>query len=85
MTGQRLDEKSIFKVACSNESTEARDEYLHQVCGDEPELMQRVSRLLQLHADSPSFLESPTDGVAVTRRRNNELGRPYFVMELVKG
>ena len=43
MAGQQLDEKSIFKVACSIDSTEARNDYLRQVCGEEPELLLRVS------------------------------------------
>jgi len=66
MAGQRLDEKSIFKVACSIDSAEAHDDYLRQVCSHKPELMHRISRLLQIHAESPSFLESPADDVAVT-------------------
>jgi len=88
MAGQRLDEKSIFKVACSIDSNEARDDYLRQVCGYEPELMQRVSRLLQIHAESSSFLESPADGVAATmqlpspERQGKRIG-PYKLRELL--
>ncbi len=66
MANQQLDEKSIFKVACRIESTEARNDYLQQVCGHDPELFQRVSRLLQLHAESQSFLESPASGIEAT-------------------
>lgn len=88
MAGQQLDEKSIFKVACSIESNEARDDYLRQVCGHEPELLHRVSRLLQIHAESPSFLESPADDVAATMQlpspesAGKRIG-PYKLRELL--
>ena len=88
MAGQQLDEKSIFKVACSIESNEARNDYLRQVCGEEPELLHRVSRLLQIHAESRSFLESPADGVAATvqlpspERPGKRIG-PYKLRELL--
>lgn len=66
MTSQQLDEKSIFQVACSIESTQVRQIYLQHVCGSQPELLQRVSRLLQLQAESPLFLEAPACSMTAT-------------------
>ena len=66
MGDQSLDEKVIFNVASSIESVLARAEYLNHVCGNEPELLQRVSRLLKIHAESPSFLEAPAEGIAAS-------------------
>jgi len=37
MSDKRLAETAVFKVACSIESTEVRNECLGQVCGDHPE------------------------------------------------
>ena len=76
MGKQELDEKAIFKVACSIESAEARDDYLQHVCGDKPELQIRVARLLQVQAESPSFLEAPAVGVAATIQLSSPAERP---------
>ena len=46
MGAQSLDEKAIFKVASSIESAEARHDYLSHVCGDDQELLRRVTVLL---------------------------------------
>ena len=62
MRAQPVDEKAIFKVACCIESAEAREDYLRQVCGDNPEIHDRVATLLRMHEESPSFLESPLAG-----------------------
>ena len=66
MVEQHRDEKAIFKVAFNIESTEARDEYLRHVCGDQPELLQRVQTLLRGHDEAQSFLESPASGLMAT-------------------
>ncbi|MBM4125282.1 MAG: serine/threonine protein kinase, partial [Nitrospira sp.] len=64
MGDQSLDEKAIFQVACGLDSLPARRDYLQEVCGHQPDLLRRVSRLLEVHAESPSFLEAPAAGVA---------------------
>ena len=64
---QQLDEKAIFKVACRIESTDARRDYLDQVCGDRPLLFDRVATLLQMHEEEPGgFLEPPNGGPLAT-------------------
>jgi serine/threonine protein kinase len=64
---QQLDEKAIFSAALSLESADARQDYLKSACGTNPELFQQVSRLLELEAESPSFLETPAAGVVAMR------------------
>ena len=76
MGDQLLDEKAIFNVACSIESADERQEYLRQVCGDAPQLCQRVSRLLQLKAESRSFMEVPAAGIAATIQLSAPVERP---------
>ena len=66
MSEKRFDEKAIFKVALSIESTETRNDYLGQVCGDNHELFSRVTKLLRNQAREPNFLEVPAMGVAGT-------------------
>ncbi|MHB0959623.1 MAG: tetratricopeptide repeat protein [Pirellulaceae bacterium] len=63
MRAQSIDEKAIFKVACCIASTEARNDYLNQVCGgDHQEVRDRVAFLLRMQEESPSFMESPIAG-----------------------
>ena len=51
-------------------------DYLQHVCGDKPELQIRVARLLQVQAESPSFLEAPAVGVAATIQLSSPAERP---------
>jgi len=60
---QQLDEKAIFSAALSLESADARQDYLKSACGTNTELFQQVSRLLELEAESPSYLEAPATGL----------------------
>ena len=62
MTGEKLDEKAIFNVARSIDSPEARAEYLHQACGADANLIERVETLLRGYEEQASFLESPAAG-----------------------
>jgi len=66
MAIEPISEEAIFNVARKIESTEARDEYLNQVCGDDQAVYARVSTLLRLHDDEKSFLESPPPGLEPT-------------------
>ncbi len=59
MAGEILDEKAIFNVARKIDSEEARAEYLHQVCGADGNLFERVDTLLRAYEEQASFLESP--------------------------
>ena len=64
MTSEKLDEKAIFNVARRIESPDARAEYLHQVCGPDGNLIERVETLLSAYEEQASFLESPPAGSA---------------------
>jgi serine/threonine protein kinase len=59
MASEKLDEKAIFNIARQIHAPEARAEYLHQVCGADDALLQRVNALLRAYEEQPSFLESP--------------------------
>ena len=62
MTSEKLDEKAIFNVARKIDSPDARAEYLHQVCGADQNLFERVDTLLRAYEEQASFLESPPAG-----------------------
>ena len=64
MSEQR-DEKAIFNAARKIDSSTERDDYLKQACEDQDQL-DRIARLLHVHDEEQSFLESPPAGVAVT-------------------
>jgi WD40 repeat protein/serine/threonine protein kinase len=64
IASEKLDEKAIFNVARKIDSPDARAEYLHQVCGVDGVLFQRVDTLLRAYAEQASFLELPPAGSA---------------------
>ena len=43
-----------------------RAEYVQQVCGNDPQLLARVERLLRIHEQERDFLQAPASGVAAT-------------------
>ena len=92
MGAQPIDEKAIFKVACCIESTEARDDYLNQVCGDNREILSRVGTLLRMQEESPSFMESPLvrgdptlDMGPVLERPGTQIGPYKLIQEIGEG
>ena len=66
MASEQLDEKAIFNVAREIDSPEARAEYLHQACGADRSLLERVTTLLRAYEQQQSFLESPAVAIAPT-------------------
>src|SRR5207253_2490954 len=85
--------ESIFFAALNKPDAE-RAAYLDQACSADLDLRRRVERLLAAHPHAARFLEQPADPVALTDHTNiakvfdagtTPAGRPYFVMELVKG
>ncbi len=66
MDDQQLDEKAIFNAALCLESVDDRQNYLRAACGSRPEILERVSLLLQIEAEPTSFLETPAAGVVAT-------------------
>ena len=66
MAGKTLDEEAIFKVACRISATDARSEYLQQVCGDNETLLSRLKTMLDLHFFDRSFLEHPASNAVAS-------------------
>ena len=64
MGGETINEKAVFNVACGIESPELRRNYLNQICGDKPQMLERIEGLLRAHYQDPDFLVPATQGVA---------------------
>ena len=58
MTSRQLDEEAIFHTARKITNSEAREEYLEQVCADNTALLARVQALLEVHEQEQDFLRS---------------------------
>ncbi len=88
MATMHLDEQAIFEVARNNDSREAREAYLQQVCGDDTALGQRVRALLKAYEESASFLETPavpqgaTLAEPITERPGMVIG-PYKLLQQI--
>src|SRR5947209_15640243 len=87
MDAMQLDEEAIFHVARRIADVEARDAYLHQVCGGDAALRGRVERLLMVGEQESSFLESPAcdataDLPAAAEGPGTSVG-PYKLMEAI--
>ena len=65
MTSEKHDEKAIFNAARKIDSSDARAEYLYQVCGADQNLCERVNTLLRAYEEQASFLDSPPGGNAL--------------------
>src|SRR3954464_3141083 len=88
MSTERLTEKAIFKLACSIESAEARNDYLGQVCGNDLEMRGRVMTLLRMQAEEPDFLEGHAAGIVTCDLPEREasvgtLIGPYKLLEQI--
>lgn len=73
MFAQPIDEKAVFNIARRIDSREARADYLQQACGANPDALQRLVDLLQMHEPEHSFLESPADAFHATIDMPSEL------------
>src|SRR5262245_10393675 len=60
-----VQEQSIFIEALEKEDPVLRAEFLDRVCAD-PNLRQRIERLLKRHEQEQSFLESPVPNLLET-------------------
>ncbi len=89
MRGNPIDEKAVFNLARKIECEEDRHEYLRQVCGTDPVLMDRVKALLRGHAKKNGLLESPVIGLAATMEvsiTSEKIGTsigPYKLLEQI--
>ncbi len=82
-----MNEQTIFTAALEREPGE-RAPFLDQVCGANLELRQRVEKLLRLHADAGSFLDSPpADALPTLNQAGSEkLGTiigPYKLLQQI--
>lgn len=89
MASRQLDEERIFHTARKIENSDARSEYLDQVCAGDQALRERVEALLQVHEQEEQFLKSVPDELAptldqfpLTERPGVTIGR-YRLMEQV--
>jgi len=90
MVAKQLDEQAIFEFARKIGSAEARQAYLQQVCGEDPELEQRIATLLRAYEESASFLESPPLELAISpaidqppqERLGTQIG-PYKLLQVI--
>jgi WD40 repeat protein/serine/threonine protein kinase/tetratricopeptide (TPR) repeat protein len=83
-----MQEQSIFIEALEKEDAAERKAFLDQACAGDPELRQRLERLLQRHHGAGSFLESPAVNLAptadnpITERPGTVVG-PYKLLEQI--
>lgn len=82
----------IFLAALELSSLEERTKYLDKVCGDNPDLRQRVQRLLDAHPEVGEFMESPAVDVAATidqpeiaERPGATIGRYKLLQQIGEG
>jgi WD40 repeat protein/serine/threonine protein kinase len=54
-----MNERELFLAALEKDDSTERAAYLAQACGDDANLRQRIERLLRLHGEAGSFLDSP--------------------------
>ena len=66
MTEKHPSADEIFSAAVQRAEGSDRSAYLDANCGDDPQLRQRVDRLLRASADAGSFLEQPAEGSVAT-------------------
>jgi len=82
-----MNEQTIFTAALEREPGE-RSLFLDEVCGADQELRQRVEKLLRLHADAGSFLDSPvadsspTLNQAGSEKPGTQIG-PYKLLQQI--
>ncbi len=69
MPENQLEDQAIFEVARNIDSPAARETYIHQMCGEDLGLEQRVKALLQAFEESESFLESPPSELELAATR----------------
>lgn len=91
MKADQLDEKAIFQQACEIASCEDRRRYVEQACNHRHELKARVTRLLELHEASPSFLEVPALALTaasisgVSERPGTQIGPYTLIVQIGEG
>ena len=62
-------EDEVFRIARAIGDSEARTAYLKQACGDDQEMLHRLTEIIEAAEDSQSFLEVPPPGFEATSPR----------------
>src|SRR2546421_505711 len=76
-----MNEESLFAAALEKASAAAqRRAFLDQACGEDVALRQRLEQLLSAHEQASRILQRGPEAAGL-----DDAGRPYFVMELIKG
>src|SRR5262249_43466041 len=72
--------EAIFFAALEKGSPPARAAYLDGACAGDPDLRQRVEKMLAAHAEAGSFLEQPAGSAVVTVDEQPVSERPGAVV-----
>src|SRR5260221_2468507 len=86
ITSTRVED--VFLAALEKGTPEERAAYLRDACGDAPELIRRVERLLEAHPKAQAFLEHPatppdvTSELPIRECRGSVIG-PYKLLEQI--
>lgn len=64
-----MTEREIFMAALEKQDPADRKAYVEKACADDPQLLSRVSALLEEHENLGSYLESPAHRLGPTERQ----------------
>lgn len=89
METQPIDQKDIFNTARKIADLTARQDYLELACGNDQDLLARVKRMIEMHEQEQSFLESSpvlseTSSIpdAVSEQAGDSIG-PYKLLQQI--
>src|SRR2546421_689599 len=79
-----MNEESLFAAALERSDPAERQAFLEEACGGDARLLQRVRQLLAAHEQARRLMDHPHIA-KVLDGGLTEQGRPFFVMEYIKG
>jgi serine/threonine protein kinase len=90
MNAEPLNDKVIFNTARQIADPAAREDYLQTSCRDNPDALQRIKKLLNVHSEAQSFLEAPAlaafaptvNEPSLTAKAGAQIG-PYKLLEQI--
>ncbi len=89
MINKHLDEEAIFHAARRIDGVDERAKFVHQACGDQPAVEERVRSLLEIYDRDPDFriaAQSPppetVEFLPLAERAGSRIG-PYRLMEQI--
>ena len=80
MPSEQLTEEAIFQAARRLSPADAQGEYLHEVCRNDPRLLERVMTLLRAHDQANDFLLEPPPGLGVLHNNDGLAEEPGSVI-----